>query len=396
MPQEKIIVGTDQNLAVKVGDELIYAFQFSKDQIEVGPKPIIQHLLAARLSELRESPFLLIDVLKFTKKWDELPESVRDAADKLASEGPEIASQWARSIAFPKKQAGKIRRAPFEDSLIVRIDWRFASAFKGTETKVALQTNANRVQICRTTETGEVLLVTHNLKYDSEGRLAESRSSSRGLWSKLSVHIDPSTRPRPLCLVRYSGFLSAALLVPIPAMTAALVIVLLFAVIFHQTAIVNTQRAELARITADADASRSQIAELEKEISRLEQPPIPETHPLVARLDLSLPSGSLGTGEPVLEKHFLPAQFRALELTFHHLPESISGTVVEATVEGGSKPIQGRRLVVTKNGTKTSAILRLTSEELGTFADGRRTIIVSLSEPGHALLGRIGLLLEKD
>ena len=167
----------------------------------------------------------------------------------------------------------------------------------------------------------------------------------------------------------------------------------LLAMVEAQNAIIRTQKAEIARANAEAKDSRGRISELEAEISRQEHPPIPQDHALVASLDLSLPSGNLGTVEPNLERHVVPAQFSVLDLTFDSLPKTAGH--VEVSVEGAARSIQGRKLVVTTTGHRTFAKLRLSRQELGPFVGGTKEIVISLSEPGHALLGRIRLVLEE-
>jgi SNF2 family DNA or RNA helicase len=96
VPTEKIIAEhTDRPISAKIGDPLIYAFQFSTDKIEIGPKSVIQGLLTERLEEFQDLPFLRIDILKFTSRFNELPDTIRRARDKLALADPEIAEQWA-------------------------------------------------------------------------------------------------------------------------------------------------------------------------------------------------------------------------------------------------------------------------------------------------------------
>ena len=86
--------GSDRSL-VKVGDSLLYAFQFPNEAVEVGPKSEIQKLLTQRLKELRQFPFLIIDVLKFIERSDSLPSAILSAKEKLALADPRIAEQWA-------------------------------------------------------------------------------------------------------------------------------------------------------------------------------------------------------------------------------------------------------------------------------------------------------------
>jgi superfamily II DNA or RNA helicase len=107
VPHESIIPEPTRNLVVRVGDALIYAFQFSNRQIEVGPKTAIQRLLSSRLDEFRNSPFLLIDVLRFINKVDGLPEAVRNAAEQLALDDNDIAERWVQMMELsPKSVSG--------------------------------------------------------------------------------------------------------------------------------------------------------------------------------------------------------------------------------------------------------------------------------------------------
>jgi ATP-dependent helicase HepA len=95
VPSGKIITEHDHKHWAKVGDALIYAFQFSNNHIDIGTESRIQKLLAERLDEFREFPFLIIDILKFIKKLDAMPEAIERAKNKLAQNDPEIAEQWA-------------------------------------------------------------------------------------------------------------------------------------------------------------------------------------------------------------------------------------------------------------------------------------------------------------
>jgi len=92
---EKIITQHNHKHWAKVGDALIYAFQFSNGQIDIGTQARIQKLLTERLDEFRDFPFLIIDILKFIKQLDALPEAIQKARNKLALNDPEIAEQWA-------------------------------------------------------------------------------------------------------------------------------------------------------------------------------------------------------------------------------------------------------------------------------------------------------------
>jgi ATP-dependent helicase HepA len=95
VPSEKIMSEHGHKHWAKVGDALIYAFQFSNGHIDIGTESRIQKLLAERLNEFRDFPFLVIDILKFIKKVDAVPEAIERAKNKLALNDPEIAEQWA-------------------------------------------------------------------------------------------------------------------------------------------------------------------------------------------------------------------------------------------------------------------------------------------------------------
>lgn len=95
VPMEQVIKSDDYELSAKVGDHLLYAFQFPNDKIVAGPKSLIQNLLTGRLEQLQALPFLLIDVLKFINRPDTLAEAIQQAKVKLALSDPRIAEQWA-------------------------------------------------------------------------------------------------------------------------------------------------------------------------------------------------------------------------------------------------------------------------------------------------------------
>jgi superfamily II DNA or RNA helicase len=94
-PQEAIIHYGGPETRLRVGDELIYAFAFSDEEIQVGGKATLQNVLSSRLAELQSFPFLFIDVLKFLNRLDALPEAIRKATDVLAMEDPGISREWA-------------------------------------------------------------------------------------------------------------------------------------------------------------------------------------------------------------------------------------------------------------------------------------------------------------
>jgi len=96
LPPGQIIVRSGYTqLSAKVGDTLIYAFQFSDLRIEVGSRSTIRRLLTERLNEFQDLPFLIIDILKFIEKHEALPGAIQRAKDKLAMNNPEVAERWA-------------------------------------------------------------------------------------------------------------------------------------------------------------------------------------------------------------------------------------------------------------------------------------------------------------
>jgi hypothetical protein len=99
LPLEKIMIDSGQmQLSAKVGDALIYAFQFSNGQIETGPRSAIRAVLTERLNEFLDLPFLIIDILKFIERREALPGAVQRAKEKLALSDPQIAERWALSM----------------------------------------------------------------------------------------------------------------------------------------------------------------------------------------------------------------------------------------------------------------------------------------------------------
>ncbi len=99
LPPDKIRVARGpRQLSAKIGDALIYAFQFSDGQIEIGPRSVVRKALTERLSEFQAFPFLIIDILKFIEKPEALPAAIQKAKDKLAMNDPKIAEQWALSM----------------------------------------------------------------------------------------------------------------------------------------------------------------------------------------------------------------------------------------------------------------------------------------------------------
>jgi hypothetical protein len=92
-------------VSAKVGDALIYAFQFSDRAIKTGPKPTIQAALSERLDEFQDFPFLMIDVLKFIGKLDAMPDAIQRAKSKLAINDSHLAEQWALSMRDEEEQS---------------------------------------------------------------------------------------------------------------------------------------------------------------------------------------------------------------------------------------------------------------------------------------------------
>jgi hypothetical protein len=99
LPPDRIVTDrSHQKLWAKVGDGLLYAFQFSDGQIETGSRPVIRRLLTKRLNEFQDFPFLIIDILKFIERPEALPGAIHRAKEKLAIDDPQIAEQWASSM----------------------------------------------------------------------------------------------------------------------------------------------------------------------------------------------------------------------------------------------------------------------------------------------------------
>ena len=97
-PEGVVATGNDREISAGVGDPLIYGFQFSDQFIEIGSKSFLQGVLTRRLNEFEDSPFLIIDVLKFIGKSDELPLAIQRAKNKLAINNVYMAEQWALSM----------------------------------------------------------------------------------------------------------------------------------------------------------------------------------------------------------------------------------------------------------------------------------------------------------
>src|SRR5271157_2795856 len=99
LPPERIVPERGRKqLSARVGDALIYAFQFPTGEIEIGPRSVIHSVLSERLNEFQNSPFLIIDILKFIERSDALSGAIQKAKDKLATSDPQIAEQWALSM----------------------------------------------------------------------------------------------------------------------------------------------------------------------------------------------------------------------------------------------------------------------------------------------------------
>jgi hypothetical protein len=99
VPNDQIIrdrVG--KNLSVTVGNEFLYAFQFRNRKIAIGPKSAVQEALVDRLGDFRETSFVIIDVLKFIERRNELSHAIESAKNRLAKENVELAEKWARMM----------------------------------------------------------------------------------------------------------------------------------------------------------------------------------------------------------------------------------------------------------------------------------------------------------
>ena len=95
LPFEKITPANSYELTAKIGDSLLYGFQFSDSHIEIGPKSLVQTQLIDRLEEFEALPFLTIDILRFIGHLDAVPAAIQRAKEKLALSGHEIAERWA-------------------------------------------------------------------------------------------------------------------------------------------------------------------------------------------------------------------------------------------------------------------------------------------------------------
>jgi Z1 domain-containing protein len=116
LPLEKITTEHAQKqLSARVGDALIYAFQFSNGHIEIGSRSVIRRALSERMNEFQAFPFLIIDILKFIEKLEALPGAIQKAKDRLAMNNPQIAERWAvalneqEGLKMPSKSAATQR-----------------------------------------------------------------------------------------------------------------------------------------------------------------------------------------------------------------------------------------------------------------------------------------------
>jgi hypothetical protein len=98
LPPDQLLVRWIRDLSAKVGDPVIYAFQFSNGHIEVGERAVVRKILTESLDEFQSFPFLMIDILRFVERFDALPAAIQNAREKLALNDPRIAEQWASSM----------------------------------------------------------------------------------------------------------------------------------------------------------------------------------------------------------------------------------------------------------------------------------------------------------
>src|SRR5260370_17112067 len=74
LPPETIMAERGQRqFSARIGEALIYAFQFSNGHIEIGSRSSIRKKLTERLNEFQSFPFLIIDILKFIEKPNPFP-----------------------------------------------------------------------------------------------------------------------------------------------------------------------------------------------------------------------------------------------------------------------------------------------------------------------------------
>jgi hypothetical protein len=106
LPPEGVIAEAGYpEISAKVGEPLIYAFQFSDRRVEIGSRSLVQRALTERLSELQNFPFLAIDILKFIERPDALPAAIQRAKNKLATNDADIAEQWALSMRHEEERS---------------------------------------------------------------------------------------------------------------------------------------------------------------------------------------------------------------------------------------------------------------------------------------------------
>jgi hypothetical protein len=98
VPEGKLLPAQDRLVSAETDSPFIYAFQFTENHIEVGPKSTITKKLTERLQEFQQFPFLMIDVLIFIGHSSALPQAIEKAKHELAAYDPEIADDWALSL----------------------------------------------------------------------------------------------------------------------------------------------------------------------------------------------------------------------------------------------------------------------------------------------------------
>jgi hypothetical protein len=96
----KIIVAerSHRRLSARVGNAIIYAFQFANGHIEIGSRSAIRAALTDKVNEFQAFPFLAIDVLQFIENLEDLPGAIQKAREKLAMNDPRIAERWASAF----------------------------------------------------------------------------------------------------------------------------------------------------------------------------------------------------------------------------------------------------------------------------------------------------------
>ncbi len=78
----------------RVGEPLLYAFQFAESEVTCGDRETIRQLLRQRLGELWNFPFLMIDVLQFLGKQGALAGAIERAGSVLRRTEPEFSKDW--------------------------------------------------------------------------------------------------------------------------------------------------------------------------------------------------------------------------------------------------------------------------------------------------------------